>query len=66
MADPTEELLDDLEIEKKKKLKNRPVRKLTLKQYDMDDAIIKDAVEFAQEGLDENKLHKDIAVMVIL
>eukprot|EP00999_Lentomonas_sp_LEN2_P001434 NODE_2474_length_564_cov_36.672769_g2424_i0.p1 GENE.NODE_2474_length_564_cov_36.672769_g2424_i0~~NODE_2474_length_564_cov_36.672769_g2424_i0.p1 ORF type:complete len:119 (-),score=25.93 NODE_2474_length_564_cov_36.672769_g2424_i0:124-480(-) len=59
-----EEELDEEQLARQKKKKERPYRHLTMNVCDMPEEMREDAVEFAQEGLDNHKLHKDVAAHV--
>eukprot|EP01010_Urceolus_cornutus_P002212 NODE_2820_length_464_cov_198.231325_g2225_i0.p1 GENE.NODE_2820_length_464_cov_198.231325_g2225_i0~~NODE_2820_length_464_cov_198.231325_g2225_i0.p1 ORF type:complete len:118 (-),score=33.54 NODE_2820_length_464_cov_198.231325_g2225_i0:51-404(-) len=54
----------DEQIERKKKKVQRVERKLVVKLCDMSEPLRADAIEFAQQGLDKQKLHKDVAAHV--
>eukprot|EP00998_Keelungia_sp_KM082_P011601 NODE_7875_length_573_cov_70.354260_g7852_i0.p2 GENE.NODE_7875_length_573_cov_70.354260_g7852_i0~~NODE_7875_length_573_cov_70.354260_g7852_i0.p2 ORF type:complete len:118 (-),score=28.41 NODE_7875_length_573_cov_70.354260_g7852_i0:55-408(-) len=64
MASYDDEDYDQEQLERRKKRAARPVRKVTINLCDMSEDMKKDAIEFANEGLDDHKLHKDVAAHI--
>eukprot|EP00906_Rhabdomonas_costata_P029287 RCo041349 len=65
MAEEPEVIDDDQQaVSRKKKKKDRPERKLKMRVTNMEEEMRVNCVEFAQQALDEHKLHKDVAAYI--
>lgn len=57
---------EDVEFQEEsvKRKKDRPVRRLVIKECDAPAALVDEIVEFAQQALDEEAIHKNVAQYV--